>query len=179
VIGPDPTVRSDEVVIPEIIAKNLTIPERVTDFSIKQLSDLVNNGKANYIIRNGKRINLQFAMYKRQTDITHGDVIIRNNKYIYPSTNTTIEIKDGDQILRDSNIIKAESTVKKQFILQIGDTVERQLRNGDLVLFNRQPSLHKNNMIAKRAIIRPGKTFRFNLCSTKQLNADFDFNADF
>jgi DNA-directed RNA polymerase beta' subunit len=174
VIGPDPTVRSDEVVIPEIIAKNLTIPERVTDFSIKQLSDLVNNGKANYIIRNGKRINLQFAMYKRQTDITHGDVIIRNNKYIYPSTNTTIEIKDGDQILRDSNIIKAESTVKKQFILQIGDTVERQLRNGDLVLFNRQPSLHKNNMIAKRAIIRPGKTFRFNLCSTKQLNADFD-----
>jgi DNA-directed RNA polymerase beta' subunit len=174
VIGPEPTVRADEVVIPESIAKNLTIPERVTSLNIGYLSKLVNDDKANYVIRNGNRINLQFAMCRRQTDISHGDVIIRNGQYLYPSTQKSIDLRKGDKILRDSNIIPIDISLKKEFALQVGDTVERQMKNGDLVLFNRQPSLHKNNMIAKRVIIRPGKTFRFNLSSTKQLNADYD-----
>lgn len=33
--------------------------------------------------------------------------------------------------------------------LQVGDKVERHLRNGDLVLFNRQPSLHKMSMMVR------------------------------
>ena len=38
---------------------------------------------------------------------------------------------------------------------QIGDKVERQLQNGDLVLFNRQPSLHKMSMMGHRVTYRP------------------------
>jgi DNA-directed RNA polymerase II subunit RPB1 len=44
--------------------------------------------------------------------------------------------------------------------LQIGDKVERQLQNGDLVLFNRQPSLHKMSMMGHRIRILPYSTFR-------------------
>lgn len=45
-------------------------------------------------------------------------------------------------------------------MLQIGDKVERTLQNGDLVLFNRQPSLHKMSMMGHRIRILPYSTFR-------------------
>jgi hypothetical protein len=45
---------------------------------------------------------------------------------------------------------------------QIGDKVERQLQNGDLVLFNRQPSLHKMSMMGHRIRILPYSTFRWD-----------------
>ncbi|MCK4613599.1 MAG: DNA-directed RNA polymerase subunit A', partial [Thermoplasmata archaeon] len=47
--------------------------------------------------------------------------------------------------------------------LDIGFKVERQLMNGDIVLFNRQPSLHRMSMMAHEVKIMPGKTFRINL----------------
>jgi DNA-directed RNA polymerase beta' subunit len=56
----------------------------------------------------------------------------------------------------------------------MGDTIERQLQNGDLVVFNRQPTLWKGSMRAKKVKILPGKTFRFNLSSTAAFNADYD-----
>ena len=52
--------------------------------------------------------------------------------------------------------------------------VERQLVNGDVVLFNRQPSLHRMSMMAHRVRIMDGRTFRFNLCVCPPYNADFD-----
>ncbi|MCL2607617.1 MAG: DNA-directed RNA polymerase subunit A' [Methanomassiliicoccaceae archaeon] len=58
--------------------------------------------------------------------------------------------------------------------LEIDYTVERQLVDGDVVLFNRQPSLHRMSMMAHRVRIMPGKTFRFNLCVCPPYNADFD-----
>ncbi|KAF8072459.1 NRPB1 [Scenedesmus sp. PABB004] len=58
--------------------------------------------------------------------------------------------------------------------LEIGDKVERQLQNGDLVLFNRQPSLHKMSMMGHRVRILPYSTFRLNLSVTTPYNADFD-----
>ena len=42
-----------------------------------------------------------------------------------------------------------------------------------------QPTLHSGSMLAKRIIIRKGKTFRFNLASCKSFNADFDFKIYF
>lgn len=45
-------------------------------------------------------------------------------------------------------------------LAQIGDKVERHLQNGDLVLFNRQPSLHKMSMMGHRVRILPYSTFR-------------------
>ena len=58
--------------------------------------------------------------------------------------------------------------------LDIGYTVERQLIDGDVVLFNRQPSLHRMSMMAHRVKVMEGKTFRFNLCVCPPYNADFD-----
>ena len=55
-----------------------------------------------------------------------------------------------------------------------GSVVERQLIDGDVVLFNRQPSLHRMSMMAHFVRILPQKTFRFNLCDCPPYNADFD-----
>jgi len=58
--------------------------------------------------------------------------------------------------------------------IEIDYTVERQLMDGDVVLFNRQPSLHRMSMMAHRVKIMDGRTFRFNLCVCPPYNADFD-----
>ena len=58
--------------------------------------------------------------------------------------------------------------------LQIGDIVERHLEDGDIVLFNRQPSLHKLSILSHKAKIRPWRTFRLNECVCNPYNADFD-----
>jgi DNA-directed RNA polymerase subunit A' len=58
--------------------------------------------------------------------------------------------------------------------IDIGYTVERQLIDGDIVLFNRQPSLHRMSMMAHEVRVMPYKTFRFNLAVCPPYNADFD-----
>lgn len=58
--------------------------------------------------------------------------------------------------------------------LQEGDVVERHLEDGDIVLFNRQPSLHKLSILSHFAKIRPHRTFRLNECVCNPYNADFD-----
>lgn len=65
---------------------------------------------------------------------------------------------------------------RKQIIkeLKYGDIVERHLMDGDVVLFNRQPSLHKLSIMAHQAVVRPHRTFRFNECVCTPYNADFD-----
>ncbi|KAA0185973.1 hypothetical protein HAZT_HAZT003284 [Hyalella azteca] len=58
--------------------------------------------------------------------------------------------------------------------LREGDLIERHLMDGDTVLFNRQPSLHKMSIMAHRALVLPWRTFRFNECVCGPYNADFD-----
>ncbi len=52
--------------------------------------------------------------------------------------------------------------------------VERQLKDGDVVLFNRHPSLHRMSIMAHEVKILPGKTFRVAPSVTPPYNADFD-----
>ncbi|NYZ74979.1 DNA-directed RNA polymerase subunit A' [Candidatus Micrarchaeota archaeon] len=52
--------------------------------------------------------------------------------------------------------------------------LERKLQDGDTVIFNRQPSLHRVSMLCHSAKILPGKTLRFNCAVCKPYNADFD-----
>ncbi len=59
-------------------------------------------------------------------------------------------------------------------MIDIGWVVERKLRNGDVVIFNRQPSLHKVSIMAHYAKIMPYKTFRMNPSVCPPYNADFD-----
>ncbi len=58
--------------------------------------------------------------------------------------------------------------------IEVGAKVERQLDDGDVVLFNRQPTLHRMSMMAHTVRVMPGKTFRFNLPCCPPYNADFD-----
>ncbi len=58
--------------------------------------------------------------------------------------------------------------------LRPGDVVERHMMDGDVVLFNRQPSLHRVSIMCHRAKVLQGRTFRFNECVCTPYNADFD-----
>ena len=58
--------------------------------------------------------------------------------------------------------------------LQCGYKVERHIGDGDLVVFNRQPTLHKMSMMGHRVKVLPWSTFRMNLSDTSPYNADFD-----
>ena len=52
--------------------------------------------------------------------------------------------------------------------------MERYLKDGDIVLFNRQPSLHKQSLKGHTVRILPYSTFRMNVVCTSSYNADFD-----
>ena len=71
-----------------------------------------------------------------------------------------------------SKVGKSEEEVKK--FLSYGTVVERVLEDGDYVLFNRQPTLHRMSMMAHRVRVLPGNTFRLNLSVCTPYNADFD-----
>jgi DNA-directed RNA polymerase subunit A' len=85
-----------------------------------------------------------------------------------PGVNYVIR-NDGRRIkVTDKN---AESIAE---VLETGFIVERHLMDGDIVLFNRQPSLHRMSMMAHTIRVMDAKTFRFNLSVCPPYNADFD-----
>ncbi|KAH7115917.1 hypothetical protein B0J11DRAFT_618316 [Dendryphion nanum] len=95
----------------------------------------------------------------------------------YPGANYIIKEKTGTKIslVTLSRHPQAHSKLRQQADkLNIGDTVERHLEDGDIVLFNRQPSLHKLSILSHKAKIRPWRTFRLNECVCNPYNADFD-----
>lgn len=76
--------------------------------------------------------------------------------------------------LNQKFLLKSQFLNKNADNLQVGDVVFRHLRDGDIVLFNRQPSLHKLSIMAHRAKVMPWRTLRFNECVCTPYNADFD-----
>ncbi len=58
--------------------------------------------------------------------------------------------------------------------LDVGWKVERHLMDGDIVLFNRQPSLHRLSIMAHYVRVMPGRTFRLNPAVCPPYNADYD-----
>lgn len=134
VISPDPNLRVDQVAVPELVAKNMTYPERATRYNLDKLRERILNGNnkwpgCNMVIKKGSTF---------KTMLKYGNLKL---------------IADG---------------------LQEGDIVERHIEDGDIVLFNRQPSLHKLSILAHFAKVRPHRTFRLNECVCNPYNADFD-----
>lgn len=76
----------------------------------------------------------------------------------------------------DGKVVYLEFVENRETMrLQIGWIVERHLLDGDPVLFNRQPSLHRMSFMCHRAkILSQDKTFQLHLCCTTPYNADFD-----
>ena len=176
VIGPDPTLCLDEIAIPEKIANTLTYSMRINNLNIKRAHTLVNNNKIKYIIRDGNRINLQYAMFRKGTELMYGDIVhTKNNKIINIDSSSNYILKENDILIRNNKKVSdVVYSTKKNFTLQIGDIIERPLEDGDIVLLNRQPTLHRGSMLAQKIKIRPYKTIRMNLAITKTFNADFD-----
>jgi DNA-directed RNA polymerase III subunit RPC1 len=97
-------------------------------------------------------------------------VRVRNGPEIHPGANLIRMAGDGGFVksLAFGDRDRAAS------MLKIGDVVERHMEDGDIVLFNRQPSLHKVSIMSHRVKVMEWRTFRFNICVCAPYNADFD-----
>lgn len=93
---------------------------------------------------------------------------VRNGPDTYPGANF-VQFPDGNR-----RLLKYANRDKIAKELNPGTIVERHLINGDIVLFNRQPSLHRISIMSHRVRISPHRTFRFNECVCGPYNADFD-----
>ena len=93
---------------------------------------------------------------------------VRRGPDRHPGANYVIR-GDGRRVkITDKNCEELAS------ILEIGWKVERQIKDGDIVLFNRQPSLHRMSIMAHEVKVLPHKTFRLNPSVCPPYNADFD-----
>ena len=90
---------------------------------------------------------------------------LENGSDIYPGVKSVLHNGITKAITKNN---------KKDIILENGDIVNRHLIDGDFVLFNRQPSLHKMSMMGHRVKVMKGNTFRLNVSVTPPYNADFD-----
>ncbi len=85
----------------------------------------------------------------------------------YPGANILEKANGYNRSLRHTD--------RTSIILDEGDVLHRHLLNGDPVLFNRQPTLHRMSMMCHIVrIMKKGNTFRMNVADTKPYNADFD-----
>ena len=92
---------------------------------------------------------------------------IKNGPDVYPGAKI-YEKKNGD-------CISLRYVDRESIVLEDGDKVHRHILNGDPVLFNRQPTLHRMSMMCHKArVMMQGDTFRMNVADTKPYNADFD-----
>ncbi len=101
------------------------------------------------------------------SNIEHIKELVRNGQN-YPGANNVIRT-DGRR-KRISEDLKDEIVAE----IQQGYKVERHLRDGDIVLFNRHPTLHKQGLMAHYVRVLPGRTFRLHPAAALPYNADFD-----
>jgi DNA-directed RNA polymerase II subunit RPB1 len=92
--------------------------------------------------------------------------LVQNGADTYPGAKTVLR--------RDGRMISLKHINTKEIVLNVGDVVNRHLSDGDIILFNRQPTLHRMSMMGHRAKVLPFNTFRLNVSVTAPYNADFD-----
>lgn len=91
--------------------------------------------------------------------------LVRNGPDIYPGAK---HVKS-----RRTGITKRLKNIdRNSIVLEEGDVVDRHMRNGDWILFNRQPSLHRVSMLGHKVRIMPYNTFRLNVLVCAAYNAD-------
>jgi DNA-directed RNA polymerase beta' subunit len=174
VIGPDPTLKSSQLAIPHEVADILTVPECVSRLNKEKLQKMVNDGEINTIRKNDdKKTCINIFRYRMGTRLLPGDIIHRNSEKIKVDS-TSYRVEEGDKIERNGKFLENVNVSNRNYDLKEGMIVDRKLQDGDIVLLNRQPTLHKGSMLAMEIIRRPHKTFRMNLAVCKSFNADFD-----
>lgn len=117
--------------------------------------------------------NLTFPEIVTHNNIKKLEQLVKNGRNIYPGANFVIPIEKFNK----RHTITDLRYGKNDVILKIGDIVERHLVDGDIVLFNRQPSLHMQSMMSHRVKVIQDEniaSFRLNLAILKPYGADFD-----
>jgi len=130
VIGPEPTLETGQVQLPEQIVDQVPVKELVTNFNIELFTRMIREGKILNIIQNeGKNRKLPISVNKKN----------RNTISIF-----------------------------------IGDYVYRPLVNGDYIILNRQPTIHKFGIMGHEVIIGKSSSIKINPNAASPYNADFD-----
>jgi len=186
VIDADPTLKIDEIGIPAFIADTLYYPEIVNNININKLQKMVDDGDVISVINeNGSNIILGYACINKGTQIFLGDIIVKNNgnrilidEKFFKKDKRNFNLQIGDKIIRDGiEIPDIKYPSKRSYKLKVGQIVRRKLQKGDILLLNRQPTLHAGSMMAMKVIPRREfnqKSITFNLAICKPFNADFD-----
>ena len=91
---------------------------------------------------------------------------VQNGADVFPGAKSVVR--------KDGRMISLKHVNTKEIELHYGDTVNRHLMDGDIILFNRQPTLHRMSMMGHRVRVLPYNTFRLNVLVTRPYNADFD-----
>ncbi|ODV63115.1 DNA-directed RNA polymerase I core subunit RPA190, partial [Ascoidea rubescens DSM 1968] len=148
VISPDPLIETNQVAVPPVFAKKLTFPEPVTSYNASQLRQYVINGPEKW----------------------PGAVQIQN--------------EDGSLISLIGMSLEQRKALANQLTtpslntpssIAVNKKVYRHLNNNDIVLMNRQPTLHKASMMGHKVRVLQGqKTIRIHYANTGAYNADFD-----
>jgi len=111
--------------------------------------------------------NLTYPERVTQYNINKLYRLIQNGPDVYPGAKTIVRVADD-------RMISLKHVTGKDLQLYEGDIVNRHLMDGDYVLFNRQPSLHRMSMMGHQVRVLPHNTFRLNVSVTAPYNADFD-----
>ncbi|KAJ5744860.1 DNA-directed RNA polymerase I subunit [Penicillium manginii] len=147
VISPDPNLETNEIGVPMVFAKKLTFPEPVTNHNFWEMKEAVINGP---------------DKYPGASAIENENGQVVNLKFKSLDERTAL----ANQLLAPSNWRLKGSRNKK---------VYRHLTNGDMVLLNRQPTLHKPSMMGHKARVLPNeRTIRMHYANCNTYNADFD-----
>ena len=120
-------------------------------------------------------MNLTIPEEVTPKNIKHLTQLVKNGSKNYPGANYILRkiFVNGKSINQRIDLKYRKKDIK----LSYGDIVRRHIVNGDYVLFNRQPTLHKPSMMGHRihVLIRDDcNTFRMNVSVTEPYNADFD-----
>jgi DNA-directed RNA polymerase subunit A' len=94
--------------------------------------------------------------------------IVSNGSENWPGANYVIRPDGRRKKITEQNKEEISKEISPGYI------VERHISNGDIALFNRQPSLHRMSMMAHKIRVMPFKTFRLNPIVCPPYNADFD-----
>lgn len=93
--------------------------------------------------------------------------LVRNGPEIHPGAKI-LDRKNGESIT-------LRYVDRESIVLEEGDVVHRHMMDGDPILFNRQPTLHRMSMMCHIVkVMEHGDSFRMNVADTRPYNADFD-----
>ena len=146
-------IETSEIGIPMVFAKKLTYPEPVTHFNVKELRQAVINGP---------------DQYPGALSVQHEDGTIS----MLQNFSAEQRVALANQLLTPASNL---ATTANEDVPFINKKVYRHLKNGDMLLLNRQPTLHKPSIMGHSARVLPNeKTIRMHYANCNTYNADFD-----